>query len=108
MTELVIPPAATRDKNAVEIMRVWIAEQGLHCSLIVGRYSQSGIAEEKAWGVILADAARHLSNAIAQEEGSNAAISLARIREHFLNELAEPTSEVKGDFVSNQSGSKDG
>ena len=50
MTELIIPPAATRDRNAVEIMRVWIAEHGLHCSLKVGRYSKSGIAsEEKAW-----------------------------------------------------------
>ena len=58
-------------------------------------------------GIILADAARHLSNAIAQEESSNAANALAQIREHFLNELAKPTSEAKGDFVSNQSGSKE-
>jgi hypothetical protein len=33
--------------------------------------------------------------------------SLAQIREYFLNELAKPTSEAKGDFVSEKFGSKD-
>jgi len=28
-----VPEAALRDKDAVEMLRVWIAEGGLHCSL---------------------------------------------------------------------------
>jgi hypothetical protein len=33
MNALGIPPAAPRDTDARELARVWIAEQGLHCSL---------------------------------------------------------------------------
>ena len=102
MKELIIPNAAFRDENAVEMMRVWIAERGLHCTLNIGRYFGSPDAsEEKGWGIILADAARHVSEAIAKRNGSAAAESLSQIREHFLGELARPTSPVKGDFGGN-------
>ena len=30
-----IPEAALRDEDAVEMLRVWIAERGLHCSMKV-------------------------------------------------------------------------
>jgi hypothetical protein len=36
MKELVIPPAAQGDDDSWELLRVWVAEGGLHCSLKVG------------------------------------------------------------------------
>lgn len=48
MDALGIPPAAVRDANALELARVWIAEQGLHCSLRVGLYAADGVDRETA------------------------------------------------------------
>ena len=65
LNQRAIPEAALRDSNAVEMLRVWIAEQGLHCSLKVGMYRESTtVPEEKAWAKILADVARHVANAL--------------------------------------------
>lgn len=36
MKELTIPPAAQRDDDSWELLRAWVAEEGLHCSLKVG------------------------------------------------------------------------
>ena len=49
-----IPEAALRDDDAVEMLRVWIAEQGLHCSMKVGMYRETmNVAEEmKIHGIL--------------------------------------------------------
>lgn len=95
-----IPEAALRDADAVEMLRVWIAQQGLHCSMKVGMYRETmNVAEEKAWGTILADVARHIANALQAGYSTDAADSLQKIRASFLEELGDPTSEATGDFV---------
>lgn len=95
-----IPEAALRDKDAVEMLRVWIAERGLHCSIKVGMYRETmNIPEEKAWGTILADIARHIARALESGYSMDAARSLDKIRQHFLEEIADPTSEAKGGFL---------
>lgn len=95
-----IPEAALRDEDAVEMLRVWIAERKLHCSMKVGMYRETmNVPEEKAWGTILADVARHLANALESGYSTNAVESLQKIRESFNNELTAPTSNAKGDFV---------
>ncbi len=95
-----IPEAAVRDEDAVEVLRVWIAERGLHCSMKIGMYRETtNISEEKAWGTILADVARHVANALESGSSSNAAESLQKIRDSFVAELGAPTSEATGDFV---------
>lgn len=97
MNERPIPEAALRDEDAVEMLRVWIAEKKLHCSMKAGMYRETmSISEEKAWGTILADVARHLANALESGYAISAAESLKTIRDSFVNELAVPTSEVKG------------
>lgn len=54
MNERPIPPAAQMDIDAVEMLRAWVAEQQLHCSLKIGMYRDGmGIDEELAWGTIL-------------------------------------------------------
>lgn len=100
MNERPIPDAARKDSNAVEMLRVWIADQGLHCSLKVGMYKDSSdIPEERAWGTILGDAARHIANALQSAYGVDAGESINEIRKAFLSELSEPTSDAHGNFV---------
>ncbi len=95
-----IPEAALRDPDAVEMLRVWIAENKLHCSIKVGMYRETmSIQEEDAWGTILADVARHIANALESGYSTNADESLQKIRDGFTKELRSPTSEAKGDFV---------
>lgn len=99
MQERPIPEAAIRDPNSVEMMRVWIAEGGLHCSLKVGMYRETmNIPEETAWGTILADAARHVANALSSGYGVDADQALRQIGEALIKELALPTSDVTGSF----------
>ncbi|WP_206425890.1 DUF5076 domain-containing protein [Ralstonia solanacearum] len=100
MNERPIPPAALRDEDAVEMLRVWIAEKKLHCSMKVGMYLEAmNISEEMAWGVILADATRHIANALEFGYSENRDVSIEKIKESYLKELAEATSDAAGDFV---------
>lgn len=95
-----IPEPALRDPDAVEMLRVWIAERGLHCSMKVGMYRETmKVPEEQAWGKILADVARHLANALESGYEGNSAESLTRIVDSFNKEVGDPTSAAKGGFV---------
>lgn len=100
MNERPIPEAALLDENSVEMMRVWIANKKLHTSLKVGMYRETTkVPEEKAWGRILADAARHIADALEEGYGSNREESLEMIRKAFNDQLEDPSTTVKGDFV---------
>ena len=94
--ELVVPPAAQRDGAAVEMLRAWIAEEGLHCALNTG---YGAFSNPHAWGILLADVARHVSNAHAELDGADPANTLWNIVDAMRVELREPTSCVRGDFV---------
>lgn len=100
MNERPIPPAATRDANAVEMLRVWVAERGLHCSMKVGMYEENGPhPEDRAWGIILADAAKHLADALASLGIRDRETALQEIARSFASEVQNPTSESEGSFV---------
>jgi hypothetical protein len=102
---LPIPDPALRDDDAVEMIRVWIAEKGLHCAMNVGLYSnRDGASETGAWGIILADVARHVAMALA-ESGPVASRQrhLEQITSALETELANPTSPVAGKFVTGAS-----
>jgi hypothetical protein len=100
MNERPIPQAALRDSDSVEMLRVWIAERQIHCSIKIGMYRETmNIAEEVAWGTILADVARHISAALHSGYGADEMASLREIRVQFDKELKNPTSEADGDFV---------
>lgn len=99
MNERPIPLAATRDEKSVEMLRVWIAEHKLHCSLKVGMYREMNIPEELAWGTILADAARHIAKALSEQNEKSEDSLLELIRGHFNAELDAPTSPAAGGFI---------
>ena len=98
MKTLVIPPAAQRDEKAVQMLSAWIAEKGLHCSLNVGMWEENGRREAPAWGILLADAVRHIANALQEQYGHPAPDTVAAILESLHRELGEPTSQVTGAF----------
>jgi len=100
MNERPIPEAALPDPNAVEMLRLWVAAGQLHCSLKVGMYRDGmGIDEEIAWGTILADAARHIAKALQSGGNLNETESLAKVVAKFNQEVAVPSSELRGGFV---------
>ncbi|MFC7377955.1 DUF5076 domain-containing protein [Brevundimonas sp. GCM10030266] len=99
MKSIGIPPAALEDEKAVEMARVWVAQQGLHCVLNVGTYRNTGIREAKAWGIMLADMARHVTDALVSNGMEpDAASALSEIREQMQKELDRPTSKATGEF----------
>ena len=98
--ELVVPPAALADERAVEMLRLWIAKGGLHCSLNVGHWQRHhGIQEDLAWGKVLADAIRHIANALHQDQGIEPEETIRRLFKALEGELAEPTTKHRGQFV---------
>lgn len=100
MNERPIPDAALRDKDAVEMLRVWIAEKKLQCSIKVGMYHEStNISEGRAWGVVLADVTRHVAMAMESAYDGDRAEIIKEIRASYLTELGDPTSAVTGKFV---------
>jgi hypothetical protein len=82
------------------MLRVWVAEKQLHCSLKVGMYRDGlGIDEEVAWGTILADSARHIARALHPDDENAEAAALQKILRGLNGELAAPTSNINGGFA---------
>jgi len=93
---LAIPPAAQRDKASFEVLRVWIAQQGQHVSI------QSGAWDDPfAWGIVLADLARHIALAhTLQNQSTDEEAFLARLLEGFQAEIDNPTDEPEGEVTN--------
>ena len=98
MKELVIPAKAQADPNAVEMLRAWIADSGLHVSISPGIWQDSG-----HWGIALADIIRHLADAYQQTHGAAPSDTVARIFALLRAEFASPTDTPSGSFIERQS-----
>lgn len=86
-----IPEAAQRDPDAVEILRLWIAEHGVHCSMKVGTAQEAfNVPESAAWGRILAELARYVASAMQAGYGSSPAETLKAIQASFEKEMEQP------------------
>jgi len=95
--ELVVPPAARADASSREMLRAWIADGGLHCTLSIGAW---GDKETIGWGILLTDVVRHVADALQKQDGLNPEDTIKQIRAVFNKELDEPTAEAKGGFVT--------
>ena len=91
LKEIPIPSTADRVGKAQEVLRVWIVgpQHEMHVSIDVMAFPDS-----RAWGVAIADLARHIANsyealAIAPKEKV-----LGSIAVQFAAEINNPTSEV--------------
>jgi hypothetical protein len=98
MKPLVIPQAAQRDPNSVQMLSAWIAEEQQHCTIKIGMWHEMGRKEPRAWGIFLADTVRHIANALQERHGLSADESTAAILASLEKELAAPTSPASGVF----------
>lgn len=98
MRTLVIPPAAQRDSNAIQMLSAWIAENGLHCTLNIGMWESNGNNEPRAWGILLADVIRHIASAHQAEFGRSVEETISQVFASLERELDEPTSGASGGF----------
>ena len=81
------PPIASTNSQSVEVLRVWDAPGQSQQLTLRTTWKGAG-----AWGLLLADIARHAANAYANE-GQNAVDVLARIRELLNAEFSQPTDK---------------
>ncbi|HTD24025.1 MAG TPA: DUF5076 domain-containing protein [Terriglobales bacterium] len=95
--ELVVPPAAKSDASSQEMLRAWIADGGLHCTLSIGAW---GDKETIGWGILLTDVVRHVADALHQQEGMDPDDTIKQIRAVFNKELDAPTADAKGNFIT--------
>ena len=79
------PPIAESDSNAVEVLRVWAVPGKPQQLTLRTTWKDAG-----AWGLLLADVARHAANAYGNE-GADPSVVLAHIRELFDAEMSSPT-----------------
>jgi hypothetical protein len=86
MSQLPSPPPG--QQSPVEVLRAWIADGQLECSL-----QGVGMTDPGDWGGIFADLARHLAGAFAEIEGKPPEETLRLIRDHFLADLEAPGGE---------------
>jgi len=85
--ELDPPPIATQNAESVDVSRVWAAPGQAQEVVLKTTWKDAG-----AWGLMLADVARHAANAY-ESEGHDRAEVLARIRQLFDAEFSYPTDE---------------
>ena len=79
-----IPPAAL-ERGGVEILRAVVVDGALHVSL------RPAFDDPQAWGMLLADVARHVSRIYESEGKAPEARTLERVRMMFDAELDSPT-----------------
>jgi hypothetical protein len=83
--ELGVPPIATSNPQSIEVLRVWAAPGQPQQLTLRTTWNHAG-----AWGLLLADIARHAANAYANE-GHNKAEVLGKIRQLLDAEFSRPT-----------------
>ena len=85
--DLEAPPIASSNSQAVEVLRVWAVPGQPQQLTLRTTWKDAG-----AWGLLLADVARHAAKAYA-DEGHDAAEVLARIQNLMNAEFSRPTDE---------------
>jgi hypothetical protein len=91
MHELPVPPAASEDPRAIELLRVWAAGGQQHVSLATNLWQ-----DPAAWGLMLVDLAKHVASAYKQTDGRDPSEVLNRIRQGFDAEWSDATDTPTG------------
>jgi Domain of unknown function (DUF5076) len=90
---LVIPPTAL-EQGGVEVLRAAIVDGGLHVSL------RRAFDDPEAWGMLIADVARHVARIYATESKFREEETLERIRALFNAEMDSPTDPGSTSAIS--------
>jgi hypothetical protein len=86
--QLPIPEAATDDPKSVEVLRVWVANGEQHVVIRIDAWKDPG-----AWGIVLADLAKHVSRALDPAAKDKGALALKRIHAMLNAEFGSPTDD---------------
>jgi len=87
-------PAKT-DPKSFELLRVWVANRGQHVSLRADVWK-----DPAAWGLMLADLARHIANSYQQDAGLDRLKTLRVIKAALEAELKSPTDDPSGHVLT--------
>ncbi len=98
INELPIPPDAKTAKQAVEVFRGWIIDGPLQCSLLPTLWKEN----HSTWGILLADVATHIANALHEEYGLDRQEVIHNIKKVFMAELANPSDSPEGGLPENR------
>ena len=90
---LIIPPTAL-EHGGVEVLRAAIVDGGLHVSL------RRAFDDPEAWGMLIADVARHVARIYATESNFREEETLERIRALFNAEMDSPTDPGSTSAIS--------
>lgn len=99
---LLTPFEIDGDPNATEMIRVWLAYDDVHVSLLLGTWEDAedcDIDEREAWGNLLADVALHIANGMAQSHAWDKKQTLIRIKRGFIENLEYQEKKVTGGYV---------
>jgi uncharacterized protein DUF5076 len=88
---LSIPPSVESDPNALEVARVWVSRGTQQVILRVEAWD-----DPAAWGILLADLARHVANAYEPLDAAARARALERVVSGLDAELSAPTDAPSG------------
>jgi hypothetical protein len=87
ISELARPPAVHQASRAMELARIWIVDKKQQVILSGNLWE-----DPAAWGLMLADLARHVSKAY-ENQGHDRAQVLNRILDAFKAEWEHPTDD---------------
>ncbi len=88
-----VPPTAL-EHGGVEVLRAAIVDGGLHVSL------RRAFDDPQAWGMLIADVARHAARIFANETKLTEDEALERIRSMFDAEMDAPTDPGSTSAIS--------
>jgi hypothetical protein len=90
--ELSIPEKVRGDRSAAELIRAWVTASGdVHVTIKTDVWR-----DPAAYGIVLADLARHIANGFHQSQGKDVAEALRRVVEGFSAEIGSPTDTPTG------------
>ena len=102
MRELDKPIQTDGDENATEMMRIWLAHDDLHVSLLLGMWADADdcdIDERDAWGELLADTVQHIANGLNKSHGWDITETVSKISNSFLKNAKSPQGDITGDYT---------
>ena len=82
--ELVRPEDADTAQESVEVLRAWVIDKHMQCSL-----NPSVFADHAQWGVFLADLAHHIATGLSNTHGVDGLETLKGIVGRFEEHLFE-------------------
>jgi Domain of unknown function (DUF5076) len=88
-----IPPTAL-EQGGVEVLRAAIVDGGLHVAL------RRAFDDPEAWGMLIADIARHVARIYATEDKFREEETLERIRAIFDSEMDAPSDPSTTSAIS--------